>query len=141
MNMFKPVRAKSTKEYFEMLPEDRRKTMKFLHAFIRKNAPKLRPNFLYNMPGYGSFPYKNHAKKTLDWPVIALASQKNYISVYICALEGREYIAEKYKNDLGHVSVGRSCIRFKKLEDLDFKTFKKVIQLAVKFPGLVRPGE
>ena len=89
------------------------------------------------MPGYGSFKYKNNKKEVLDWPIIALASQKNYISLYVCAIEGGEYIAEKYKGDLGKVNVGRSCIRFKKIEDLNLKTLEKVIKFAVKNPGLV----
>lgn len=135
--MFKPVKAKSVKEYFDMLPPERRVPMEFLHEFIRKTAPTLKPNFLYNMPGYGIFKYKNHKKETLEWSVIALASQKNYISIYVCAVDQGEYIAEKYKKELGKVSVGRSCIRFKKLENLDLKTLEKVIKLAVKSPGLV----
>ena len=52
-----------------------------------------------------------------------------------------EYIAEKYTRDLGKVSVGKSCIRFWKLEDLNFKTLEKVIRLAAKSPGLVGAGK
>ncbi len=137
MNMFKPVKAKTIKEYFDMLPEERREPMEFLHKFIKKTAPKLTSNFVYNMPGYGSFKYKNYKKEILDWPVIALASQKNYISIYICAVDSGTYIAEKYKTELGKVSVGKSCIRFKKLDDLNLKVLEKVIKLAEKFPGLV----
>lgn len=137
MNMFKPVNAKSFKEYFDMLASERKVPMKFLDTFIRKTAPTLKPNFMYNMPGYGSFPYKNNKKEILNWPVIGLASQKNYISIYMCAVDKGEYLAEKYKKELGKVSVGRSCIRFKKIEDLNLKTLEKVIKLAVKSPGLV----
>lgn len=138
--MFKPVKAKSVKEYFEMLPKERRDAMAFLHKFIQKSAPKLKPNFLYNMPGYGSFQYKNAKKEVLDWPIIAIASQKNYISLYVCAVNSGEYIAEKNKKELGKVSVGRSCIRFKKIDDLNLKTLEKVIKLAVKSPGLAGVG-
>ena len=137
MNMFKPVNAKSVEEYFDMLPEERRVSMEFLHDFIQKNAPKLKPNFIYNMPGYGSFEYKNSKKEVLNWPVIALASQKNYISIYVCAVDKGEYIAEKYKKELGKVSVGRSCIRFKKIKDLNLEVLGRVIKLAAKSPGLV----
>ncbi len=138
--MFKAVKAKTIKEYFDQLPPERRKPMEFLHAFIQKTAPKLKPAFSYNMPGYGSFKYKNYKKEIIDWPVIGLASQKNYISLYVCAVDNGEYIAEKHKTELGKVSVGRSCIRFKKIEDLDLKALKKVIQLAAKSPGLVGIG-
>ena len=137
MNMFKPVGAKSVKEYFDMLPPERKVPMKFLHNFIRKAAPKLKPNFLYNMPGYGTFKYKNNKKEILEWPVISLANQKNYISLYVCVIDKDGYIAERYRKELGKVSVGRSCIRFKKIEDLNLKALEKVIKLAVKSPGLV----
>jgi hypothetical protein len=135
--MFKPVKATSVKEYFDMLPKERQGPLLFLHKLILKTAPKLKSNFLYNMPGYGSFKCKNYKKETIDWPVIALASQKNYISLYVCAIDKEKYLVEKYKRELGKVSVGRSCIRFKKLDDLKFTTLKKVIKLAAKSPGLV----
>lgn len=141
MNMFKPVKAKSIKEYFAMLPSQRRELLEFLHKFIQKTAPSLTPNFIYNMPGYGTFKYKNVKKEIIDWPTVALASQKNYISLYVCAVENGEYVAEKYKKTLGKVSVGKSCIRFKKLEDLNLKTLEKVLRLAEKSPGLVGAGE
>jgi uncharacterized protein YdhG (YjbR/CyaY superfamily) len=137
MNMFKPVKAKTAKEYFASLSKERRAPMEALDAFIKKTAPSLKPNFIYNMPGYGSFKYKSYKKEVLDWPVISLASQKNYISLYVCAVDHGEYIAEKHKGELGKVSVGKSCIRFKKLEDLNLKALAKVIKLAVKSPGLV----
>lgn len=141
MNMFKPVKAKSIKEYFGMLPKERRVPVEFVHRLIQKVSPKLKPHFAYNMLGYGSFKYRNHKKKIIDWPVLALASQKNYMSLYVCVIENGEYIAEKYKKQLGKVSVGRSCIRFKKLDDLNLKTLAKIIKLAAKSPGLVGVGE
>lgn len=140
MNMFKPVNAKTVKEYFDMLPPERRKPMDFLHNFIQKVAPTLTPHFAYNMIGYGSFAYKNYKKETIDWPTISLASQKNYMSVYICALQNGEYIAEKNKHTLGKVSVGKSCIRFKHVEDLNLEEFEKIIKLAEQMPGLVGVG-
>lgn len=135
--MFKAVKAKTTKEYIDSLPADRKETIKFIDKFIKKTAPGLKPNFLYNMPGYGKFAYRNNKKEVLDWPTIAIASQKNYISLYVCAVINGEYVAEKYKNDLGKVSVGRSCIRFKKIDDLNLKTLETIIKLAAKKPGLV----
>jgi len=141
MNMFKPVKATSVKEYLAMLTPDRKKQIEFLHKFIQKSVPKLKPVFAYNMLGYGSFKYKNYKKQIIDWPIIALASQKNYMSVYVCAVTDGKYIAETYKKELGKVSVGRSCIRFKRLEDLDLKVLSKVIKLAAKSPGLVGAGE
>jgi hypothetical protein len=139
--MFKKVKAKSIGEYLKAVPKERKEAMVFLDKFIRKSAPGLKPHFPYNMPGYGSFKYKNNKNESLNWPIIALANQKHYISIYVCAVDGRQYVAEKYKKELGKVSVGRSCIRFKKIEDINLPVLKKVIQKAAKSPGLVMAGE
>ena len=136
MNMFKKTKAKSVKEYLANVPDDRKATVLFLHAFIQKAAPKLKSYFAYNMLGYGSFLYKNYKNEMISWPIIAMASQKNYISVYVCALTDGKYIAEKYQKELGKVSVGRSCIRFRKLADVKLPVLKKVIRLAAQNPGL-----
>jgi hypothetical protein len=141
MNMFKSTKAKSVQEYLVAVPKDRQKVIRFIHDFIRKSAPKLKSHFAYNMLGYGSFPYRNHKKEIMTWPVISLANQKNYLSIYVCALEAGQYVAEKYKKELGKVSVGRSCIRFRKIEDVNLPILKKVIQKAAKNPGLLRENE
>ena len=140
MNMFKPTKATSVKEYLAALPAERREPIEFLHKMIQKVSPKLKPHFASNMLGYGSFPCKNYKKEIIKWPVIALASQKNYISLYVCAVMNGKYIAESHKKDLGKVSVGKSCIRFKKLDDLNLDTLKKVIKAAEKNPGLLGAG-
>lgn len=141
MNMFKDVKANSVESYLELVPPERKDIIDFLHQFIQKAAPQLETHFAYNMLGYGSFDYFNYKKEQMKWPIIALANQKNYVSVYVCAIEDGEYIAEKNKDRLGKVSVGKSCIRFKKIEDVNLDELKKVIQAAVKSPGLVGASE
>ena len=74
-------------------------------------------------------------KEIIDWPVIALASQKNYISLYVCCVVDGTYVAEAHAAQLGNVSVGKSCIRFKKWEDLNIATVKKVLRIAATSPG------
>lgn len=137
MNMFKPTKANSVETYLAQVPNERKELIFFLHELIQKTVPKLKPHFAYNMLGYGSFPYLNYKKETVEWPVIALANQKNYVSLYVCAVDEKGYIAEHHKNELGKVSVGKSCIRFKKLEDLNLPAVKKVLKLAAKYPGLI----
>ena len=139
--MFKKTKATTVKEYLANIPEERKEIINFLHGFIQKSAPSLKPHFAYNMLGYGKFKYKNYKKEIIDWPVVALANQKQYVSVYVCAVEDGEYIAEKYKEQLGKVSVGKSCIRIKKREDVNLEILKKVIKAAQKTPGLVGAGE
>lgn len=140
MNMFKASKAKTIKEYLASVPEDRKELMNFLHQFIQKSAPKLKPHFAINMLGYGLFPWRNYKKEPIKWPVISLANQKNYVSIYICSVHDGKYVAETYARELGKVSVGKSCIRFKKLEDVHLPTLKKVIALAAKYPGFADIG-
>jgi hypothetical protein len=123
------------------VPAERRGLIRTLHAFIQKAAPSLKPHFAYNMLGYGSFPYRNYKHEAITWPVISLANQKNYVSIYVCAVVDGKYVAETYAERLGKVSVGKSCIRFKKLEDVHLPTLKKVIQIAAKHPGLPGAGK
>lgn len=138
--MFKPVGAKSDDEYIAMLTEDRREIVETLDELIKDTVPKLDRWFAYNMIGYGKFKYIDYKKQENEWPIIALASQKNYVSLYICAIhpdQNDKYIAEVYDKELGKVSVGKSCIRFKKLEDLNLDVVKKVLKEAANNPGLV----
>ncbi len=137
MNMFKKTKAKTVKEYLEAVPPERKEAIEFLHTFIQKTAPTLKAHFSYNMLGYGSFPYKNNKNQILQWHTIGLANQKNYISLYVCAVENGKYIAETYKKELGNVKVGKSCISFKKLSDLNLDTLKNVLKAAGKNPGFV----
>lgn len=136
--MFKPTKAKSVKEYLDTAPKERKEIILFLHQFIQKVAPNLKSHFANNMLGYGSFPYKNYKKEMILWPTVALANQKNYVSIYICSIVDGQYVAEKYKNELGKVKIGRSCISFKKLEDINLLVLKKVLRIAEKHPGMVK---
>lgn len=136
--MFASTDAKSVQEYLDNVPAERKEIIDFLHEFIQKSAPSLKAFFAYNMLGYGKFQYfDKRNKEWRDWPVVALANQKNYVSVYICATTDGKYAAEEHKDKLGKVSVGKSCIRFKKLEQVNLDALKEVIQIAEKSPGLV----
>ena len=136
MNMFKTTNAKSVEELINKLKEPRKSEMKKLDAFIRKTVPDL-PTGLYGaIIGYGNYHYKHSSGREGDWMLIGLASQKNYISLYICSTENGEYLAEKYKDELPKASFGKSCIRFKKLEDVDLAVIKKHVLKAEKLGGM-----
>ncbi len=135
MNMFKSVKASTIDEYLAQVPPERQEIITTLHALIQDTVPSLEPRFAHHMLGYGSFSYKDYKKRDIDWPVIALANQKNYISLYVCAARDGAYIAEEHKGSLGKVSVGKSCIRFKKLSDINLNELKRVLKLAEKHPG------
>lgn len=137
MNMFKKLKADSIKSYIESIDDKTRKDqIMVLDELIKKTVPQLKPHFAYNMLGYGTFKYVNYKKETIDWPTIAMASQKNYISIYVCSLANGKYLAETYKEKLGKVSVGKSCIRFKKVDDINLDILKEILIKAAKNPGL-----
>ena len=136
MNMFAKNEAKTVEEYLSKVPDDRKNDIDFLHDFIQKVVPKLKPYFASNMIGYGSFYYLDSKKQKRDWPIIALANQKNYISIYVCAVVGDKVAVEKYKKELGKHTKGISCIRFKKIEETNLETLKIVLKLAEKNPGV-----
>ncbi len=80
--------------------------------------------------GYGNFSYTRSDKKRVEWFLIGLTRQKNYFSVYVNAVEGRKYLAEIYKSQLGKVKTGKSSISFNKLEDVNLDTLREMIEHA-----------
>lgn len=133
MNMFKTTPAKTPEEYIAGITDEKRRSdVKELYNLMRKLAPGEKPNITSGMIGLGLHSYKTKSGREGEWPILMLASQKNYISVYVCAADGKEYIAEKYKSDFPKASIGRSCIRFKKIEDIDLNKLEKVINEALK---------
>ena len=136
MNMFKATKAKTMKDYLQSVPNEQREDMEFLHTFIQKTAPSLKAHLAPSMLGYGTFPYRKSKKEMGEWHTIGLAYRKNYISLYVCAVQDGKYIAEMHKNELGKATVGKSCISFKKVSDLNLDGLKKVLKAAEKSPGL-----
>lgn len=124
--------VKTPAQYIASLPDERRSAVRTLHDAIQKAAPDLEPHLSGGMLGYGRYHYKYASGREGDAAVVSLASQKNHISLYMCAVENGEYLAEKNKERLGKVSVGKSCIRFKKLEDLDVKVAMELVKRSAK---------
>lgn len=121
--------------YIAKVDEARRADIEALDALIRKSAPKLEPFVHSGMLAYGPWHYKYASGREVDWFRIGLASNKNYISLYICAGDDRGYVAERYKEALPKASIGRSCVRFKRLSDLDLAVLKKLIAEGAKTPA------
>jgi uncharacterized protein YdhG (YjbR/CyaY superfamily) len=129
-----PPEITTPADYIANLPDDRRAAVEKLDQLIRKAAPKLKPHVSGGMLGYGPYRYKYASGREGESSVIALASQKNHISVYICATDGGEHLPERNKDRLGKVSVGRGCIRFKKIEDLDLEAMRDLVKEAAALP-------
>jgi hypothetical protein len=68
--------------------------------------------------GYGDYSYERSDGKTVEWFIVGLAQQKQYISVYVNAVDEDGYLTEKYADRLGKAKVGKSSISFRSLDDI-----------------------
>lgn len=120
--------AKTPEEYLAQVDESRRADVAALDKLIRKAAPKLEPVIQNGLLGYGPFHYKYASGREGDACRLSIASNAQYISLYALATDGEQYVAEKYKAQLPKAKIGKSCVRFKKLADLDPKALEALIK-------------
>ena len=144
------VKADSLQAYLAFDPA-RRPDLAKLHALIRKAAPGLKrhfhtgtpagePGMRFKMIGYGKFRYQAKPGKYVSWPVIGVALQKNYISIYISVTKrGKPMVGGYYAGKLGALRSGRNNFSFEKFEALDAKAlgalFKEVASIFASDPG------
>lgn len=128
--MFKPTSAKTPKEYLAMIAEPRRSEVQSVYDFICEALPDWKPYINSGMIGWGAFAYKGSNGKEGEWPRVAMASQKNTISIYFGCATPKGYLAELHAKELPKCSIGKSCVRFKKLADMDFKVLAKMLEEA-----------
>jgi hypothetical protein len=108
---------------------------KRVHALIRRVAPTLKPGVMGGMLGYGRFHYRYPTGREGDTALLLLADRVDGLSLYVNCVAGDRYLAEKYAKRLGKVSVGKSCIRFKKLDDVDEAALAALIREATAIGG------
>jgi hypothetical protein len=129
MNMFKTTEAKTPEEYISKVDDARRDQIQQLHDLIRETVPQFKPYLLAGMLAYGTYHYKSKSGREGDWSVISLAPQKNYISLYVtCVTPSGEYLAETYKDKLPKADIGKSCIRFKNVKDVDLTVIRELLE-------------
>jgi hypothetical protein len=97
-------------------------------------APLLKPFIHAGMLAYGPWHYRYTSGREGDGLRIGLASNKNYISLYICATDGKCYVAEQFKKALPKANIGKSCVRFNRLSDLDESALSKLIRVGATTP-------
>ena len=100
--------------YLETLPDDRREAMTELRAWIHETLPEAKDVIAYGMPGV----YK-------DGLICSYMSQKHYMSLYMDV----EVVAKhKAQLDKAGLNCGKSCIRFRHLEQLPEATIKTMLR-------------
>ena len=128
-------------EFLAALPADRRETMTTVHKAIRKAVPKLAPAMMSGMGsssiiGYGKYHYKYPSGREGDWFLIGLSPGKDTYSLHICVGGKDGYLVEQNAAKLGKVKTGRSCINFKRLEDLKLDAVLGLVKQAPKIGGI-----
>jgi len=116
--------------YLAPLSDPRRAEVRALDAAIRKAVPKLKPYIAYSgtMIGYGRYHYRYPTGREGECPIVAVSSRAQYISLYVSGCRNGRPIAEAAKAKLGKVSVGKVCIRFKRLLDLNLPMALELIK-------------
>lgn len=82
--------------------------------------------------GYGIMDYENRSGQRVEWFVVGLAAQKNYISMYVNAVKDGSYLLREHESRLGNVKVGSASISFDDLEDVDFDVLMGLVEEAGK---------
>jgi len=125
-------KAKTTDKYLTTLPDDRAEIIAALRTTIKKNLPKgFEETMQYGMISYvvphKLYPAGYHTNPKDALPFISIASQKNHIAVYHMAVyEGplHDWFVKEFKKYSDKkLDMGKSCIRFKKADDVPVKLF------------------
>ena len=108
--------ADSVKQYYSKIPEHRLKRVQRIRRTFLKSEKGVKETLKYKMPTF---------EKDGNW--VALANQKNYISVYFCSEELISDIKKKYPE----LSTGKGCIRFKDKNNIPLEELKKSFNRAM----------
>ena len=124
--------ASTPEEYIAGTGEKRRADIAALHQLIRKHTPELKPLIHLGILAYGPYHYKYPSGREGDWFRLGIANNASYISLYITAVDENGYLAESFKDVLPKANVGKGCVRFKRLSDLDEEVLVKLIKAAAE---------
>ncbi len=131
-------KSSTIEEYISQLPEDRIEFMETLRNVIKDNLPAgFHEEMSYGMIGYvvpfSIYPSGYHCNTKLPLPFMNIASQKNFIAIYHMGLYADPFLnswfLEEYpKFSSKKLDMGKSCLRFKKGEDIPFELIGMLVQ-------------
>jgi uncharacterized protein YdhG (YjbR/CyaY superfamily) len=123
--------SKTPQEYVDSLPEDRKIAIEKLRKIIILNLPEgFQEEMSYGMLGYvvphSIYPKGYHCKPNLPLPFVNIASQKNFIALYHMGIYADSellnwFVGEYSKQVKSKIDMGKSCIRFKKMDEIPFE--------------------
>jgi hypothetical protein len=120
-------KAKTVQDYLGSLPADRRKELEAVRKVIRKHLPKGYAEMMqYGVIGYAIplklYPAGYHCRENEPLPYAGLAARKNGYSLYLCSIYTDKatdaWFRKACKASGKKLDMGKSCIRFKKADDL-----------------------
>ncbi|SDM16957.1 DUF1801 domain-containing protein [Chryseobacterium taihuense] len=125
------ISSTSIEDYVSKLPEERQEVFKKLFDTINNNLPEgFEENISYGMIGWGvplgKYPAGYHCTPGSPLPFISVASQKNFIAVYHMGMYAKpellNWFTEEFpKHSKRKLDMGKSCIRFKKMDEIPFE--------------------
>lgn len=127
----------SVNDYLQQVPEERRPAFQTLREICQKNLKGFEECMSYGMVGYvvpmKDYPAGYHCAPNTPLPFVNLASQKNFIALYHMGLyadtELLDWFVKEYPNHAkGKLDMGKSCIRFKKPDDIPFKLIEQLMK-------------
>lgn len=122
-----PTVATTAAEYLASLPEDRRRAIGQVRQVLLENlSPGFEEGIQYGMLAYyvphALYPRGYHVNPKLPLPFVSLAAQKSHLALYLMGLyEGSDlatWFEAEWKKTGKKLDMGKSCLRFKKVEDL-----------------------
>jgi hypothetical protein len=124
-------KATTPEAYIAEMPQERQKAFSRLRTVIKKNLPKgFKEGMGYGMMGWSVphslYPPGYHCNPKDPLPFMSIASQKNFIAVYHMGIYADQkllkwFTAEHAKASQKKLDMGKSCIRYKKPEDIPFE--------------------
>jgi hypothetical protein len=125
--------ATTVEQYLEELPDDRRAVIAAVRKVITKNLPAgYQETMNWGMIAY-EVPLERFPKTYNGQPLMyaALAAQKNHYAVYLISIyaDGKPagWFAEEFRKAGKKLDMGKSCVRFRKVEDLPLETIGRAI--------------
>ncbi len=130
--------AKTPDEYIASLPEDRRQVMEKLRKVSLENLPKgFQETMSYGMLGYvvphELYPAGYHCNPKDPLPFFSFASQKNSVNIYHMVVYADKqlhdwFVSEYPKHAKSRLDMGKSCVRFKKLDDIPYELIGELLR-------------
>jgi hypothetical protein len=111
---FDPIRKNDLQKLDKLLKKSAPGLKRYFHA----GTPAGEPGMRFKMIGYGKSHRTAKSGEKVEWPVVGLALQKNYISVYLSVRKDGAPLAQSYAGRLGECRIARNNFSFVRFDNL-----------------------